>query len=371
MTKNQVNKSICLVVIWLLAASVFAADQGNDYGLVKQELMAYFNQLTEEGSFSGAALIARDGKILLQEGFGIADYETGRLNKPGTVYPIASMTKAFTVLSIMMLEERGLLNVNDPVVDYLPEFPHGDSITLHHLLRMTSGLYRFVDNPLVGQNMGKYHTPEQLLDYFMYEPLRYEAGTQWEYCNSGYFILGVIIERLSGMCYREFLKTNIFDPLKMKDSSYDPDGVDYSPKAMAVGYNDLLTDPPTVAPYLHPTVTFSAGAIYSTVKDLYLWDQALYTDQLVSQETLTRIFTPGLGNYGYGWYIDQLEVDGQMHKHIWHWGSYWGYHSHISRLVDDGITVILLLNTTSPNIANQDQLRPVVRDAVSIILKND
>jgi CubicO group peptidase (beta-lactamase class C family) len=173
------------------------------------------------------------------------------------------------------------------------------------------------------------------------------------------------------MSYREFLKANILDPLKMKDSAYDPDGMDYSPKAMAVGYNDLLTDPPVTAPYLHPTVTFSAGAIYSTVKDLYLWDQALYTDQLVSQETLARIFTPGLANYGYGWYIDHLETNGYMHKHIWHWGSYIGYHSYISRLVDDGVTVILLLNTTAPDTENQDQLRPVVRGAVSIIFKND
>lgn len=371
MSKNNVKTSICLVVIWLLAVPGFAADQGNSYGQVKQELKAYFNQLTEEGSFSGAVLVAREGKILLQEGFGIADYETGRFNKAGTVYPIASMTKAFTALAIMMLEERGFLNVYDPVVDYVPEFPHGDSITLHHLLRMTSGLYLFVSNPLVGENMSKYHTPEDLLDYFMYEPLRYEAGTQWGYCNSDYMLLGVIIERVSGMSYREFLKANILDPLKMKDSSYDPDEVDYSAKEMAVGYNDLLTDPPVVAPYLHPTVTFSAGAIYSTVKDIYRWDQALYTDQLVSQESLERIFTPGLGDYGYGWYIDHLEVNGHMHKHTWHWGSYWGYYGYISRLVDDGVTVILLLNTTSPNPPNQDQLRPTVKGAVSILFEND
>jgi CubicO group peptidase (beta-lactamase class C family) len=357
---------VCLFAVWGGTGFSFAKTGiHNGYGRVTQALNDYFTGLAAAENFSGSVLVAKEGKILLQKGYGMANVESGIANTPNTVHAIASLTKAFTSMSIMMLEERGLLSVDDPVSKYVPELLHGDRITVHQLLNHTSGLYLYVYHPLLWPNKDNFHTPDQLLDYYMYEPLRFEPGAQWEYCNSGYVTLGIIIERVSGMSYRDFIKKNILQPLKMKHTSYDPYETDFLDKA--IGYDDIAADPPLRAPYFHPSIPFSAGAVYSTVRDMYRWDQALYTDQLVSYVTLERMFTPGLGNYGYGWYSDTLEVDGRGHKHIWHWGAYFGFHGYFSRLVDDNVTVILLRNT-SPVLGIQDELRPIAARAAGIVL---
>ena len=361
---------VCLSIVWSLTSIAFAGSgQGHEYGLVKHELQVYFDRLAEENAFSGSVLIAKQGKVLLKEGYGKADYEKNKRNNPSTIFSIASLGKAFTSMSIMILEERGLLSVNDTIADHIPEFPHGDLITIHQLLSHSSGLYLMVDNPLMIENSANYHTPEQVLEYFMYEPLRFEPGTQWEYCNSGFVTLGVIIERASGMNYRDFIKTNIFEPLGMIHTGYDPDDVEFLNKR-ATGYDDILSDPPVESFHIHPTVIFSAGAHYSTVKDMYKWDQALYTEQLVSAETLERIFTPNLGGYGYGWYSDNLEIDGEVHKHIWHWGDYPGFHSFFSRLVDDNVTIIILSNTSGAT-HTPDDLGLIAKQAAAIIFENE
>jgi len=369
MKKKTLKVFICFLVIWGLTILTFAQPTGtqksNDV-LVKKALRSYFNGLAKREFFSGSVLIARGGEILLKEGYGIANYNTGQPNRPSTVFAVASFTKAFTSMSVMILEERGLLSVNDTVADYIPDFPNGDQITIDHLLSQTSGFYEFLLNPSLWENTNNFHLPEQLLQYFVNEPLNFEPGTQFEYSNSNYVTLGIIIERISGMSYRDFIKTNILEPLRMNHTSYDPYEVDFPRKAG--GYDDL--EPPTPAIYFHPSIAYSAGAIRSTVKDLYKWDQALYTEQLVSAATRERMFTPGLGNYGYGWYIDYLEVDGQMHKQFWHWGSYFGFHSHISRLVDDEVIIIILRNTP-PTTGTPEEMTPIVKEAASIIFEDD
>ncbi|UCH97637.1 MAG: beta-lactamase family protein [Candidatus Aminicenantes bacterium] len=365
MKKITARTIVCLLVVLSFTGIIFAKSaNGNAYGLLKQKLNAYFEQLEAEEYFSGSVLVAKQGKILLHKGYGLANIEEGIRNKSNTVHAIASMTKAFTSMSIMMLEERGLLSINDTVDMYIPELPVGDQITLHHLLNHTSGLFEYTYNPDVWVNMDKFHTPEEVLEYFINEPLQFEPGTSWEYCNSAYVALGIIIERVSGMSYRDFIKTNILDPLKMTHTSYDPYDMDFPYKA--IGYDDISIYPPLRSPYLHPTLPYSAGAIYSTVKDLYKWDQALYTEQFVSAAALELIFTPGLHDYGYGWYIDNMDINGQPHKHIWHWGAYVGFHSYFSRLADDNVTIILLLNT-SPVLGTEDELRPIVEGAAEII----
>lgn len=371
MKKITVKTLVFMLIILSFTGIIFAKrghGSGHAYGLLKQKLNTYFEQLEAEEYFSGSVLVAKAGKILLKKGFGLANHEEGIGNKANTVHAIASLTKAFTAVSIMMLEERGLLSVNDTVDMYVPELPVGNQITIHHLLDHTSGLFEFTYNPEVWVNMDKFHTPEEVLGYFINEPLQFEPGTQWEYCNSGYVTLGIIIERVSGMSYRDFIKTNILDPLKMRHTSYDPYDMDFPDKA--IGYDDISADPPQRSAYLHPTIPYSCGAIYSTVKDLYKWDQAMYTELLVSAETRERMFTPGLNDYGYGWYIDNLDVNGEPHKQIWHWGAYVGFHSFFSRLVDHQVTIILLLNT-SPVLGTQDELRPIVRDVAEIIFENN
>lgn len=368
MKKINMKTFVCLLVVLSLTTFTFAKhEHGNS--AVKEQLHDYFTQLTETEYFTGSVLVAEKGKVLLEKGFGMADYEKNKPNNKNTIFYMASLGKAFTSMSIMILEERGLLSVDDTIADYIPEFPNGESITLHQLLTHTSGLFDFPYNPLLWPNMDKYHTPDEMLEYFMYEPLNFDPGTQWEYCNSGFVTLGVIIERVSGLTYREFIEQNILTPLQMHHTGYDPDEVDF-PNKRAVGYDDITVDPPVLGMYIHPSIVYAAGGHYSTVKDLYKWDQALYTEKLVSAETLDRIFTPGLGGYGYGWYIDELGINSQMHKHVWHWGDYPAFHSFFSRLVDDEITVIILCNKPGAS-HTPDDLGLVAKEAAGIVLGNE
>lgn len=355
MKRNTFRMFLSLLVIWAFASFSFAEVSGAQslhYGHLKRQLDAYFTQQMEDGALSGSVLVAKDGKILLKKGYGMADYEEGKANNPETIFAIGSMSKAFTAMSIMMLEERGLLDVNETIDQYLPWFPNGDLITIHQLMNHTSGLYLYVNNmdsPLwENENYSKFHYPDDLLQYFMYEPLGFVPGSQWEYCNSAFVVLGVIIEELSGMTYGDFLEANIFKPLGMKHTFYDPYEIAFQNKR-ATGYDDISTYPPIPPLDFHDSIAYSAGGIYTTIKDLYKWDQALNTDRLVSYDSLARLFTPGLEDYGYGWWIQNLENNGLMHKHIWHAGAYLGFHSQISRFVDDNITVIILSNTTAPN----------------------
>jgi CubicO group peptidase (beta-lactamase class C family) len=349
---------------------------GHAYGLVKHQLKAYFSQLEDEKTFNGSVLIAKQGKIIFKKGYGLANYEAGITNKPKTVMAIASMTKAFTSMSIMMLEERGLLSLDDTISDYIPEFPNsdqvdpgfpnGDQITIHHLLSQSSGLFEYLNNGDLWPNASQYHAPEDLLQYYVGEPLQFTPGSEFGYSNPNYVTLGIIIERVSGMSYRDFIQENILDPLKMRHTSYDPFEMDFPNKA--IGYDQI--DPPLVSMYFHPSISYAAGAIYSTVLDMYKWDQSMYTEKLVSFETLQKMFTPGHGDYGYGWWIDELDVDGKKYKQIWHSGSYFGFHSVISRLVDEKITVILLLNISPPFSSTPELvLEPLVQEAAGIVLR--
>ena len=360
-----------LAALSLTLAAPAAADpgRGHAYGLVKQELKAYFQGLADARAFSGAVLVARDGKILLAKGYGMADYEREIRNRADTVYAVASFTKAFTAMSIMILEERGLLAVDDPVELYIPGFRPGDGITVRHLLNQTSGLYEYLLNPDLWANIHLYHQPIELLGYFVDEPLDFPPGTEHRYSNSNYVTLGVIVENVSGLPFRDFIRQNILDPLGMDHTSYDPFELDFPDKAL--GYDDITATPPVPAAiYAHPTVPYAAGAMCSTVEDLYRWDQALYGETLVSAATLERMFTPGLGDYGFGWYVDELEVDGEPHKQIWHWGAYFGFHGYIARLVDDRVTIILQQNV-SPSLGTPDELRPMAADVAAIVLSRD
>lgn len=367
---RTMRSQVCLALLLVCCTALVVpadAGQGHKYGWIKQDLKAYFQDLTDQKLFSGTVLVARDGKILLEQGYGLANYEENVRNRPRTVVAIASLTKAFASTSIMMLQERGLLAVDDPVADYLPAFPHGD-VTIRHLLSQSSGLFEYLYNPDLWANAERYHTPEELLDYFMYEPLNFPPGTQHEYSNSNYITVGVIIEVVSGLSFRDFIALNILQPLGMESTSYDPFEVDFPDKA--IGYDDITVDPPVETMYFHPSIPYAAGAMCSTVVDLYKWDQALYTEVLVSAASLDELFTPGLGDYGLGWYVDDLMVNGVPHRQIWHWGSYFGFHGYIARLVDDRVTIIVELNvgakTNSPY-----ELRPIVEDVAEIVFQFD
>ncbi len=259
------------------------------------------------------ALVARDGEILLRAGYGMADLERDVPNAPDMVFRIGSITKQFTAVGIMMLVEEGKLSVDDPIETHLPGYPtHGRAITIEHLLTHTSGIKGYTEIPEVMETAYLDRTVEEVLDTFKDLDLLFEPGTEWRYSNSGYFLLGAIIEAVSGMSYAEFVETRIFGPLGMTGSYYG--STERIIPRRALGYH-WLNDRYINAPHISMSLPYAAGSLLSTVDDLLRWQQALESDELVTAATRERMWTPytlsggEATSYGYGWAIGEFDGD--------------------------------------------------------------
>jgi CubicO group peptidase (beta-lactamase class C family) len=303
------------------------------------EINAYLNTLAHLGSFSGSVLIARNGEVLLSKGYGFADREQKILNTPKTKFRLASITKQFTAMGIMILEAQGKLDVQGLICVYLSECPEAwETITIHHLLTHTSGIPNFTDFPDYQSTMATPSPPEQTINRFQDEPLDFQPGERWSYSNSGYILLGHIIERVSSQSYEDFLQENIFTPLQMTNTGYDHNQDD-----LAVGYKSIFSK----ADFVDMSIPYAAGGLYSTVEDLYKWDQALYKNELLPQDYLDQIFAAhvALPNsdgmaYGYGWVVG-LEDRRQI---ITHGGGIEGFVTNIARYPEDETVIIILSN---------------------------
>jgi CubicO group peptidase (beta-lactamase class C family) len=307
---------------------------------VEREVDAFLQPLLDEDLISGSVLIARNGKIELAKGYGPANREYDAPCEADTVYRLASMTKSFTATAIMMLQEREQLSVEDTLDKYIPDYPRGDAIKLHHLLTHTSGVVNYSKLPDHYKAWTMPHTLDEVIARFKDEPLQFEPGERWGYSNSGYVLLTRVIEQVSGTSYEEFLEQNIFEPLGMQHTAMDSH-VTVIPKRATGHYN--FGDGILQAPYLNIEFTSGAGGMCSTVRDLYAFDRALYTDALVSQAGLTTMFTPVEQDYGYGWFVR----DENGHKLIEHIGGINGFLTMLRRYVDDDVTVITLFNYVS------------------------
>jgi CubicO group peptidase (beta-lactamase class C family) len=328
--------------------------------MISQHLNEFFIHESKKKRFSGAVLIAKEDEILLKNGYGFANYNTQEQNTASHIYIIGSLTKAFIALSILMMEQKGLLKTSDYLEKYIPEYPHSSKVTLHQILQHNSGLWCYLQDPTspFWEVMEYYHRPEKLMEYMLGWPLDFEPGTQYKYTNSGYVLLGILIEKISGKTLEHFLEENIFNPLNMRNTFYDPLELKLNNKT-AIGYDNFYQAPPTIAKKLNVSITYASGGIKSNIEDLYTWCCSLQRSQLLPKKILDKMFTPGLGNYGYGWWIDTLQINNHIHKRIWHWGCTSGYHGMISQLIDDKIIIIMLQNTTSP-----DLLVPEAPDAL-------
>ena len=307
--------------------------------IVAARVDEYLNASMKIKRFSGTVLIARNGQPLVSKGYGMANIEDGTANTPQTKFRVGSVTKQFTSMAVMMLQERGKLNVADPVCKYVPDCPPAwQPITIRHLLTHTSGIPNYTSFPDFSTVARTKMTVPALVDVFKNKPLDFTPGEKYNYSNSGYVLLGYLIERVSGKSYQDFLRENIFAPLRMMNSGYD--GIMLLSHRAAGYAMDPETDSIINAAYIDMSIPFSAGSLYSTVGDLLLWDQALYTDRLVSRKTLDEIFTPFKNNYAYGWGVSK-----QFNRSvIAHSGGIYGFASHISRYPDDRVTVIVLTN---------------------------
>ncbi len=326
-----------------------APSAGSDEALAA-ELSSYMDQRAANLSFSGAALVARDDKILLQRGYGLADRQSKRPNTERTRFRIASITKEFTAVAILLLQGRGKLDVRDPACDYISDCPAAwADITLHQLLAHTSGIRGQYEDPTYPAWQETPVTPAEGMERFADWPLDFAPGTSWKYSNSGYLVLGRIIESVSGMPYGQFLRENIFAPLGMRDTGY------LEPGELASGYGNSYEMPTAVK--ADPSVDYASGGLYSTVGDLYLWDRALFDDGFFSPDLREMAFTryeqvPGFGRvdntaYGYGFMLGQLRQPyGQ--SVILHGGRAEGYSTMNAYFPAEHLTIILLGNQRNP-----------------------
>ena len=228
--------------------------------------------------------------------------------------------------------------MQDSICEYFPQCPEAwQPITIHHLLTHTSGLPNYTYTVNLTEEERAYSPLTRDLERLRKGSLEFAPGTKFNYCNSGYVLLGHIIEKVSGKSYGDFLRDSIFDPLKMVNTGYDYNGLVL--KHRAVGYS-LRGDTVITAPFVDMSVPFAAGGLYSAVEDLYLWDQALYTEKLISKKSLEMMFTPFKKQYGYGWYIDE-----QFKRLcISHGGRIEGYMNSIERFPEEKLTIIVMSN---------------------------
>lgn len=288
--------------------------------------------------FMGSVLVAQHGKVILDKGYGYANIEWQIPNTPTTKFRIASLTKQFTAVAILILEEMGKLKTTDTINQYMPDAPAAwDKVTIFHLLNHSSGIPSYTGFPDFMEFAATAKTPEQQIDFFRHKPLNFQPGATFEYNNSGYVLLGYLIEKISGQSYEDFIVNNIFLPLDMCDSGYDSHSKIIPHRAS--GYmiaNDGLSN----ADFLDMSIPYSAGSLYSTTHDLLKWEQSLFGGKILSLNSLDKMIEPFKNNYGFGVRIHSLNC----HKAITHAGGTSGFNTKLIYCPDDQLTVIVLAN---------------------------
>lgn len=257
------------------------------------------------------ALVSRNGQIIYKKAFGMANLELNIPMQADNVFRIGSITKQFTSVAILQLMEQGKLSLQDDITKFIPDYPtHGHHITIEHLLTHTSGIQSYTDMKDFGEIMRKDMKPEELVAHFKNQPMEFAPGTKWNYNNSGYFLLGYIIEKITGKTYPQYVEEVFFKPLGMNNSYYGSDSKIIKNRASAYekGKDGFQNAEP-----LSMTLPYSAGSIQSTVEDLFKWHQAVHAYKLVKKETLNKAFTKyKLNNgketqYGYGWFLGNVQ----------------------------------------------------------------
>ena len=321
------------------------AGQRGDEDLVST-IEAIMAPLDRQDAPGAAVIVTREGRTLFRQGYGMADLELGVPMAPDMVFRLGSITKQFTAVAILMLAAEGTLALGDPLTRFLPDYPtHGHTVTVEHLLTHTSGIKSYTSMPEWLPLWRKDMALDELIGLFRDQPPEFAPGERFSYSNSGYVLLGAIVERASGLGYAEFLERRIFGPLGMAHSHYDrterviPRRLPgYQPGPAGIEH----------APYLSMTQPHAAGGLLSSVDDLARWDAALYTDQLLPPALLQRAFTSARLNngeetgYGYGWGLAAYHG----RRIVEHGGGIPGFLSDAKRLPEDGLYVALLMNST-------------------------
>ena len=290
--------------------------------------------------FMGAVLVAKGTEVVLNKGYGSANLEWDVPNSPTTKFRLGSITKQFTAASILLLQERGKLNVQDPVKKYMADAPAAwDKITIYNVLTHTSGIPSFTSFPEYAKWEPFATTAAEEVAWFRDKPLDFAPGEKWSYSNSGYVLLGYLIEKITGASYEKFVRENIFTPLGMKDSGYDSNStvIVHRAAGYTAGKNGLEN-----AGFVNMTIPFSAGALYSTTEDLLRWEQGLFGGKLLSAASLKTMTTPFKNDYACG--LGVQTKNGRTA--IEHGGGIEGFNTQLTYYPDDKLTVVVLGNVS-------------------------
>ena len=325
---------VSLSALALSATSALAQDP--------ERMDAVVRAAAEAEEFSGSVLVARDGEILFERGYGLANREWNVPNDGDTKFRLASVTKQFTAVAIMILHERGLIDLDAPVKTYLPDAPAAwDGVTIRHLLTHTSGVPNFTDFDDYEASKTLPATIDSLIARFRDHPLDFQPGEGWTYSNSGYVLLTAVVEKASGQSYADFVSEALFQPLGMGDSGYDSHAAilprrasGYVPTARGLVHAD----------YIDMSIPQGAGALYSTTRDLLKWEQGLFGGRLLRPDSLTLLTTPVRNQYAFGLMIK--EKDGNTT--VTHSGGIEGFNTYMAYDPARRMTVIVLGNLNGP-----------------------
>ena len=340
----------------LLLLCAFGAHAATDREIASRA-DEYLKTRTEMGAFSGAVLIARDGKVVLRRGYGYADVDARKPFTPETQLEIASISKMFTAMAALELRDEGKLKLDDPLCKYVDPCPAAwQPITIQELMRHTSGIPDYEDalelgSPKYFEFMMKADSSRRILEEAKSKPLDFTPGSKFNYSNSGYIALAFVIERAAGVPFRQFVREQRLRPAGMSHSGVL--GTGERPKDLALGYTHgelgwdaYLAGVPLTEEHLEkqPMLPLTPPAgdawLYSTVDDLYRWSTIMDGTAFVPANEAAEVFTPGLGNYGYGWFVDTS----LGHRRYRHTGSLPGYVSQIVKFPDDKVTIVILSN---------------------------
>ena len=318
------------------------------------------------GSPGVAVMVLEGGQVLHSEGYGLADLAEGRPLTPSTPIRLASLSKALTAMAIVVLADEGSLDYDDAVVEWVPELDRFETITVRHLLNHTSGLPDYYETEALealgqaGDGQWSVTNADAVALYETWGELEFEPGSRYEYSNPGYEVLGLLVERVSGRSFGDFLADEIFEPLGM-DTAVVREGPDVAIPGRAVGYRESAEG------WLEDDAHWGnglmgAGGVYASLEDLQRWDEALNQGELVSEAAYDEIFTPAVLNdgrespYGFGWNLEDLDGRAAIH----HTGSWVGFRTAIAHYPDDDVTIIVLSNATAP----AEELRDAIAEMV-------
>lgn len=330
-------KSLFAVIILLLSFHSTTAQS------IEQQIDALFAEAYPADQPGVTVLIAKDNQVIYRKAFGLANVELNVPMKPENVLELASITKQFTGVAILMLKEQGKLSLQDPLSKYIADYPKGNEITIHHLLNHTSGIKSYTNVPEFITMARTDMTPMELIGHFKNLPMEFEPGERYAYNNSGYILLGYIIEKVSGVSYEDFIQNNIFNKLGMKNSYYGSKSriIPHRASGYQNSQNGLQN-----ADYLSMTIPYAGGSLMSTVDDMFLWHKAIHHNTLISEKSKKLAFTNytlnnGKNfNYGYGWAIDELAG----FQTIEHTGGIFGYATSGIYVPEKNIYAIALSN---------------------------